>query len=75
MIEKSIRGRIYHAIYQYGKAHNKYMKDYDKIKESPYLKHWDVNNLYVWVLSQKLPLNKLEWIEDTSPFNQDFIKS
>ena len=22
---------------------------------------------------QKLPLNKLEWIEDTSQFNQDFI--
>ena len=26
-------------------------------------------------MSQKLPVNKFEWIEDTSQFNEDFIKS
>ena len=26
-------------------------------------------------MSQKLPLNKFEWIEDTSQFNGDFIKN
>ena len=26
-------------------------------------------------MSQRLPLNKFEWIEDTSQFNEDFIKS
>ena len=26
-------------------------------------------------MSQKLPLNNFEWIEATSKFNQDFIKS
>ena len=26
-------------------------------------------------MSQKLPVNTFEWIEDTSQFNQDFIKS
>ena len=26
-------------------------------------------------MSQKLPVNKFEWIEDTSQFNGDFIKS
>ena len=31
MVEKSIRGGICHSIYQYTKV-NKYMKDYDKIK-------------------------------------------
>ena len=25
-------------------------------------------------MSQKLPVNKFEWIEDTSQFNEDFIK-
>ena len=25
---------------------SKYMKDYDKNKESPYLNYWDVKNLY-----------------------------
>ena len=32
MVEKSIRGGICHFIYRYTKANNKYMKDYDKIK-------------------------------------------
>ena len=33
MVEKNLRGGICHAIYQYTKANNKYMKDYDKNKE------------------------------------------
>ena len=37
MIEKEIRGGICHAVYQYAKANNKYMKHYDKNKELPYL--------------------------------------
>ena len=45
MVEKGIRDGIGHAIYQYEKASNKFMKDYDKNKESLYLKYWDVNNL------------------------------
>ena len=32
MIEKVIRGGMCHAIYEYKKANNKYMKDYDKNK-------------------------------------------
>ena len=46
MVEKGIRGGICHTIYQYAKAYNKYMKDYDENKESSYLKYWDANNLY-----------------------------
>ena len=75
MVEKGIRGGIFHAIHRYAKANNKHMKDYDKSKESSYLKYWDVNNLYGWAMSQKLPVNDFEWIKDTSQFNEDFIKS
>ena len=75
MVEKGIRGGICNTIHRYSKANNKYMKDYDKNKESSYLKYWNVNNLYGWALLQKLPVNKFEWIEETSQFDKDFIKS
>ena len=75
MVEKIIRGRICHAIHRHAKANNKYMKDYDKNKESSYLKYWDVNNFYGWAMLQKFPVNGFEWIKNTSQFNQDFIKN
>ena len=51
------------------------MKDYDKIKEWSYIQYWDVSNLYRWDMSQNLPVNNFEWIENTSQFNEDFIKN
>ena len=60
MVEKGIRGGICHAINRYAKANNKYMKDYDKKKESSYLKYWHVSNFYGWAMSQKLPVNGLK---------------
>ena len=62
----SVRGGIYHSIYWYTKANNKYLNDYGKNKESSYLQYWDVNNLYGWLLSQMLPVYNFEWIKDTS---------
>ena len=72
MVGKGIRGGICHSIYRYAKAYNKYVKDYDKHKKASYLQYWDVNN---WAMSQKLPVNKFEWIKNTSQFNEDFNKS
>ena len=65
MVENGIRGGVYHSIYQYAKANNKYMY---KNKESWYRKYWDVNNLYGWAISHQLPLINFEQIEDTSQF-------
>ena len=42
------------------------MRDYDENKESSHLKYWDVNNLHGWAMSQKLPVNGLNWAEITS---------
>ena len=65
IVEKDIREWTCETIHQYAKANNKYMKDYDKKKELPYLKYWDVNNLYGWAMPQKLPVDNFERIEDT----------
>ena len=40
MVEKGIRGEICLTIHQYAKANNRYMKGYNKNKESSYLKYW-----------------------------------
>ena len=51
LVEKGITEGICHSFYRYAKAGNKYMKDYDKNKESSYLQNLDVNNLYRLAMS------------------------
>ena len=46
MLEKGIKEGICNIINQFAKANNKYMKDYDENKKSPYLNYWNVSNLY-----------------------------
>ena len=48
------------------------MKYYDKNKESSYFQVWDVNNLYGWVMSQKLLVNTIKY---ASQFNEDFMEN
>ena len=74
-VEKGIRGGTCNAIHQYAKANSKYMNGYDENKELSYINYWDVNNMYGQEKSQNLPVNNFEWIEDTSQFNEDFIKN
>ena len=63
MVEKCIRGEICHVFYPCAKPNNKYRKYYDETKESSYCKYLDVNSLYGWSMSQKLPVNGFEWFK------------
>ena len=75
MIEEGARGGTCHALHQYAKANNKYMKNCDKSKESSYIQYLDANNLYGAVMSEKLPINEFKWVNDISGINEKFVKS
>ena len=61
MVEKGIRGGICNAIHKYAEANNKYMKDYDKNKESSYIQYLDAKNLYGMAMSQKFSVDCSKW--------------
>ena len=75
MIEEGIRGGICHATQLYAKANNKYMRDYDKNKESSYIQYLDANNLYGKAMSEKLPVRGFRWMTDIYRMDKEFVRS
>ena len=76
MIEEGTRREMCQSTYRYGKAINKYLKNYDKQIESSYLTYLDSNNLDGWARSPKMPVNGFMWYNDyLSNFSEDFIKN
>ena len=59
-----MRGRVSYIAFQYEKANNKYMKEYDEKAPSKYIMYLDANNLYGWAMSQYLPTGSLKWMTD-----------
>ena len=54
MVQKGIRGGIFHAIHRYEKVNNRYMENYNKNKKSSYIQYLGKNNLYWWAMSQNV---------------------
>ena len=55
--EEGIRGDICNKVHSYAEPNNKYMKNYDKNKESSFLMYVNANNLYRLAMSKKLPVD------------------
>ena len=72
---KGIWGGICNKVHSYAEANNKYMKNYDKNKESSFLIYVNANNLYSCAMSKNLPVDGFKWVDDLSMFTEYFIKS
>ena len=73
-IEKGMRGGISYIANRYGKANNRYMKDYNKDEPSKYIIYLDANNLYGWAMSQYLPTGGFRWMTQKQIDNIDLNK-
>ena len=74
-IEDGIRGGMCQSVPRYAKAHNKYIKNYNKSIELSYLMYLVANSLYGWAVSKKLPINGFKWKNDLSKFKESFRKN
>ena len=63
-IEKGMRGGVSYIRNRYGKANNKYMKDYDENVQSKYIMYLDANSLYGWAMSHDSPTGNFRWMKD-----------
>ena len=63
-IEKGMLGGVSYITNRYGKANNKYMKEYNEKAPSNCIMYLDANNLYGWAMSQYLLTGNFKWMTD-----------
>ena len=49
------------------------MNDYDSKKPSTFITYLDKNNLYGWTMSEYLPYEEFEWLENVDEFDVNSI--
>ena len=59
-----MRGGISYIANRYGKANNKYMREYNEKAPSKYIMYLDADNLYGWAMSQYLPTGGFKWLTE-----------
>ena len=63
--KRLIRGGISMISNRYGKANNPYMGvKYNPEEVTKYLTYYDANNLYGFIMCEKLPVGSFEWLKD-----------
>ena len=72
MVEKGIRGGVSMISTRYGKANNKYMKEYDPSQPPKHIIYLDANNLYGWAMSKKLPTHGFKWLSPSQLGNWEY---
>jgi hypothetical protein len=73
-MEQGIRGGISVISHRHAEANNKYMKSFDKTKDSNYLMYLDANNLYGYAMKGYLPIGNHKW-ENPEEWNEGKILS
>ena len=72
-IEKRLTEGISYIAKRYGKANNKYMKNYDPTKPSIYISCLDMNNLHGWAMSSYLPYGGFKWLKNVDNFDVNSV--
>ena len=67
--EKGMRGGVSTIMHKFGKANNKYMKEFDPEKPSKFLPYLDANNLYGWAMCKPLPVGDFAWMDEDELLN------
>ena len=68
MFDTGIKGAVCHVVHRNAQASNKNMKDYDPNTELSYIICWNVDNLYLQTMKQKLPVNCFRWKKKKAKF-------
>ena len=72
MVQQGIRGGMTAVPKRYAEANNKYMGDnYDTNKSSKYILYLDVNALYSWAMTNRLPTDGFEWMTEKELNNRN----
>ena len=67
--EEGSRGGISYIAKRYTKANNKYKNGYSLKKQSTFISYLDMNNLYVWAMSEYLPYEGFKWLKYVDGFD------